>query len=190
MCFLLFFIRNNCRCSIRVYGLYLNEIEKINVFPVASCGYISPKYLRACYNIKFISIRTTLELLHCRYFRQYVIRDFENAIIGFAIIEVDRVIFRVISCHFNTVELFFVSFRQIFRKCAVHCSSASVLVSTSLYVRSNVLPVGDIFYPCRHHDVCYTWLQQLCNEMVSRQDIRLLRQILVICINAFWCLRA
>jgi hypothetical protein len=59
-CFLLFLIKNNCGCSIRVYGLYLNEIEKINVFPV-------PKYLRACYNIKFMSIRTTLELLHSRY---------------------------------------------------------------------------------------------------------------------------
>jgi hypothetical protein len=30
-------IKNNCGCLIRVYGLYLNEIEKINVFPVASC---------------------------------------------------------------------------------------------------------------------------------------------------------
>ena len=37
MCFLLFLIKNNCGCSILVYGLYLNEIEKINVFPVASC---------------------------------------------------------------------------------------------------------------------------------------------------------
>jgi hypothetical protein len=39
MCFLLFLIKNNYGCSIRVYGLYLNEIEKINVFPfpVASC---------------------------------------------------------------------------------------------------------------------------------------------------------
>ena len=37
MCFLLFLIKNNYGCSIRVYGLYLNELEKINVFPVASC---------------------------------------------------------------------------------------------------------------------------------------------------------
>jgi hypothetical protein len=44
MCFLLFLIKNNCGCSIRVYGLYLNEIEK---------------YLRACYNIKFMFIRTS-----------------------------------------------------------------------------------------------------------------------------------
>ena len=37
MCFLLFLIRNNCGCSIRVCELYLNKIEKINVFPAASC---------------------------------------------------------------------------------------------------------------------------------------------------------
>ena len=38
MRFLLFLIRNNCGCSVRVYGLYLNEIEKINVFPIVSCS--------------------------------------------------------------------------------------------------------------------------------------------------------
>ena len=37
MCFLLFLIKDNCGCLIRIYGLYLNEIEKINVFPVAAC---------------------------------------------------------------------------------------------------------------------------------------------------------
>ena len=65
MCFLLFLITNNCGCSILVYGLYLNEIEKINVFPILNS--VLPKYLRAYYSIKFMSIRTTLELLHSRY---------------------------------------------------------------------------------------------------------------------------
>jgi hypothetical protein len=65
MCFLLFLINNSCGYLVRVYGLYLNEIEKINVFPVASCPNIWEH--DNWYNIKLMSIRTRVYLLvECR----------------------------------------------------------------------------------------------------------------------------
>ena len=63
MCFLLFLIKNNYGCSIRVYGLYLNELGKINVFPVASCPNIWEHVIIS----DLCLIRTTLALLHSRY---------------------------------------------------------------------------------------------------------------------------
>ena len=107
MCFLLFLIRNNCGCSIRVCELYLNKIEKINVFPAASCPNIWEHVIISNCRDTFIAFSIWcafpalfligffakteiifIEVVSWQYIYIYIyIRDFEKAIIGFATIE-------------------------------------------------------------------------------------------------------
>ena len=110
MCFLLFLIKNNCGCSIRVYGLYLNEIEK---------------HLRACYNIKFMFIRTTLELLHNLYLGAVAATP--------SLPSTWDVLFRR---SFSLVEVTFDWLKSSYFSCH--------------FADSEVKCVEDIFYPCRH----------------------------------------
>jgi hypothetical protein len=63
----------------------------------------------------------------------------------------------------NTVELFFMSFWHIFRKCAVHCLHWHCSVRSTSVLVCEVECVGDIFYPFRHHVVCYG-----CSNRVTR----------------------